>query len=71
VANIGADGKLFKKVIGTQITAIPPENSDVITVAHKNTAAKANAVTRYLAIPTLEIIRKLKHMIIFLPRCEW
>jgi flagellar hook protein FlgE len=51
VANIGAEGKLFKKVIGgTAIAAIPPVKSDVISLAHKNTAANgANAVTRYLA----------------------
>ena len=51
VGNLGADGKLFKKVIGNaSIAAIPPVESDVISVAHKNTAANgASAVTRYLA----------------------
>ncbi|MDA9673707.1 flagellar hook-basal body complex protein [Paracoccaceae bacterium] len=45
VGNIGADGKLFKKITGTQITAAEA-NSDVLTVAHTNGAAATT--TRYI-----------------------
>jgi flagellar hook protein FlgE len=46
VGNIGAEGKLFKKVIGNTAITAPPANFDVISVNHTN-----NAVTtpRYLA----------------------
>ena len=45
VANIGAEGKLFKKVVGDAITTAP-DDYDVITVAHTTGGALTN---RYLA----------------------
>jgi len=45
VANIGAEGKLFKKVVGDAITTAP-DDYDVITVSHTNDGA---SVDRYLA----------------------
>ena len=45
VANIGAEGKLFKKVVGDAITTAP-DDYDVITVAHTTGGAATN---RYLA----------------------
>ena len=45
VANIGAEGKLFKKVVGDAITTAP-DDYDVITVAHTTGGVATN---RYLA----------------------
>ena len=45
VANIGAEGKLFKNVIGGKISAAP-DNYDVITVSHTN---DGSTTPRYLA----------------------
>ena len=45
VGNVGADGRLFKKALGTQITAAPA-NFDVLTVDHTDGAA--STATRYI-----------------------
>ena len=50
VDNIGADGKLFKKVVGNAAITTPPDNFDVLTINHTNPDINGgNAVERYLA----------------------
>jgi flagellar hook protein FlgE len=46
VGNIGAEGKLFKKVIGNTAITAPPANYDVISVNHTNGGV---TTPRYLA----------------------
>ena len=49
VTNIGADGKLFKKVVGNAAIVTPPINFDVLTINHTN-ADSGGTVERYLGI---------------------
>ena len=69
VDNIGADGKLFKKVIGNTAIATAPLKYDVIKVNHTNPDINSgNAVERYLGYsnvankPEIKAYDKLFHI---------
>ncbi len=67
VTNIGADGKLFKKVVGNAAITTPPTNFDVLTINHTN-ADSGGTVERYLGYsnvanqPFIKAYDKLFHV---------
>ncbi len=67
VDNIGADGKLFKKVVGNAAITAPPTNFDVLTINHTN-ADSGGTVERYLGYsnvanqPFIKAYDKLFHI---------
>ena len=61
-AELGIDGRMFKKVVGSAITAAPTQ-FDVISFNHKNTDINNSAVGRFIGYSNVGDNPQIKPMI--------